>query len=140
VADDGEDAPFSLGFAELDSQNPTRRIISAINLDTWLEALAPRDREIIELRAAGYDLDESAARLGMSRFAVCRRVKELGELLAEHAGMPDAVHRREPKHGKANEEPAPESGIRTKATRGRPKKSVASPAWHKPSRRVRRAA
>jgi hypothetical protein len=140
VADDVEDTPFSLGFAELDSQNPTRRIISAINLETWLEALAPRDRKLIELRAAGFDLDESATKLGMSRFAVCRRVKELGELLAEHAGMPEAVHRRELKRAKSSEEAPPESSIRAKVTRGRPKKSVASPAWHKPSRRVRRAA
>ncbi|MDC3956265.1 hypothetical protein KEG38_20560 [Polyangium jinanense] len=140
VADDMEDTSFSLGFAELDSTNPTRRIISAISLNEWLETLTPRDRELIELRAAGYDLDESAEKLGLTRFAVCRRVKELGELLAQHAGMPDAVHRRQLKHAKASEEPAPESGIREKVTRGRPKKSVASPAWHKPSRRVRRAA
>jgi hypothetical protein len=139
VVDDVAEAPGHLGFAELDSANPTRRIISAISLNEWLETLAPRDRELIELRSAGYDLDESAEKLGMNRFAVCKRVKALGEFLAEHAGMPDAVHRRESKRSAASEEAPPESGIRTK-TRGRPRKSAASQAWHKPSRRVRRAA
>jgi len=137
---DNQESNADIGRARSRSLNPTGRIISAVSLNEWLQELAPRDRELIELRAAGYDLDESAAKLGISRFGVCRRVKELGEFLVKHAGMPDAVHRQKLKRAKASEEPAPESGIRTKVTRGRPKKSVGSPAWHKPSRRVRRAA
>ena len=112
-------------------------------LTAWRRPCAralPGQAEVCAWRAAGHDLDEIGTALGMDRVAVCRRVKVLGELLAEHAGMPDAVHRRQFKRAKASEEPAPESGIRAKVTRDRPKKSVASPAWHKPSRRLRRAA
>ncbi|UQA61358.1 sigma-70 family RNA polymerase sigma factor [Polyangium aurulentum] len=142
VADDVEEAPVHLGFAELDTANPTKRIISAISLNEWLETLSPRDRELVELRAAGYDLDESAEKLGTSRFMVCRRIKELGESLAEHAGMLDCVYRRQWKRSAAGEEEAPESGVQVKKTRGRPIKSQAPTSITKdrPSRRVRRAA
>ena len=145
VNDDPEDTSIDLGFAELDSSNPTRRIISGISLNEWLDTLGPDDRELIELRAAGYDLDEIAEKLGTSRFAVCRRVKELGLSLAEHAGLQNMVRRKRPNGTDTIEEAVPESGVpesgvRAKVTRGRQKKVVASPASHKPSRRVWRAA
>ena len=145
VADDVEDTSIDLGFAELENSNPTRRIISALSLNEWLGS---QDRELIELRAAGYDLDEIAGRLRISRFEVCRRVKKLGLSLAEHAGMQDMVRRRRPNGADAIEEEdeltpesgVPESGVRAK--RGRPRKAQAPLATtqSRPSRRVRRAA
>jgi DNA-directed RNA polymerase specialized sigma24 family protein len=101
VVDEVDGAPVHIGFAELDSTNPTKQIVSAISLEEWLETLAPRDRELIELRAAGYDLEESAERLGWSATAVCRRVKQLGEELAEHAGMQSRVYRQQRERLKA---------------------------------------
>ncbi|MRG94632.1 hypothetical protein [Polyangium spumosum] len=138
---DNVESNADVGRARAYSLNPTGRIISAISLNEWLATLAPRDRLLIELRAAGHDLDEIGSVLGMDRVAVCRRVKALGELLAEHAGMPAAVHRRQLKRAKASEEPAPESGVRAK-TRGRPRKTPApvSTKRDRPSRWARRAA
>ncbi|MDI3284717.1 hypothetical protein [Polyangium sp. 15x6] len=88
-------------------------------MNEWLETFSPRDRELVELRAAGHDLDESAEKLGTSRFMVCRRIKELDELLAEHADMPDCVYRRQWKRSRAGEEAPPESGVQMKKTRSR---------------------
>jgi hypothetical protein len=148
---DNTEASSDIGRARSKALNPTNRIIGAISLNEWLDSLDTEDRELIELRAAGYDLDEIAGRLGSSRFEICRRVKKLGLSLAEHADMPDMVRRRQSTQATATEERAPESGIpesgvpesgvRAK-TRGRPKKAQAPFAitQSRPSRRVRRAA
>ena len=140
VADDVEDTAASLGFAEINSSNPTRRIVSAISLHEWLATLGTDDRELIELRVAGYDLDESAEKLGMSRFSVCRRIKQLGEDLARHADLPDSVHRRKLRRTKAREDAPPESGVRRRE-RGRSREQAALPGTRNMmSRRLRRAA
>jgi hypothetical protein len=57
---DEDEAPVGFGLAEATSANPTRRIISAINLAAWLAELPAEDRHMIELRAAGYGLEETA--------------------------------------------------------------------------------
>jgi hypothetical protein len=142
---DEDDAPVGFGLAEATSTNPTRRILSAINLVAWLQDLPAEDRRMIELRAAGFDLEEIAGELGTSKFAVCRRIKELGEDLAKHAGLPDAVHRRLLKCTTMHEGAPPDSGIRP-TVRGRPRKSQApisstrSSTGDVPTRRGRRAA
>jgi hypothetical protein len=43
----------------------------------------------------------------MSRFSVCGRIKQLGEDLARHAGLPDSIHRRKLRRTKAREDAPP---------------------------------
>lgn len=93
--DDGEghqtgrrDKPASIGFAELRCPSPLRKIHSARDLTAWLVELAAEDRRMLELRAAGYTLEETAAKLGMSLTAVFHACRRLGLALAERAGMP----------------------------------------------------
>jgi hypothetical protein len=138
---DEDGAPVGFGLAEATSSNPTLRILSAVNLTAWLAELLPEDRRMLELRATGFDLAEIAAQFGTSKFSVCRRIKELGEELAMHAGMPDSVHRRKLRRTTVHEEASPESGVRPRKQR-RPKKSKAhvSSTRNMPTRRVRRAA
>ncbi|WP_437723707.1 hypothetical protein [Sorangium sp. So ce861] len=108
---DEDEAPVSFGLAEATSSNPTRRILSAINLTTWLADLPADDRRMLELRAAGFDLEEISGEINSSTFAICRRIKELGESLARHAGLPDAVRRRQLKLTTIHEDPQPDSGV-----------------------------
>lgn len=74
--DDGHDDPL-LGLAAELSLNPTRRLVSAIDLGTWLDDLADSDVDALAMRMAGYTLDEIGEALGCSTssaFAKCRRL------------------------------------------------------------------
>jgi len=81
-----EGDPFAIGFAEKTSLNPHGRIVSAINLLDWLEELPAEDRRMLELRASGYTLEESAAMMGLSTSTIFAKSKRLGLALAERAG------------------------------------------------------
>jgi hypothetical protein len=39
-----------------------RRIVSALSLNEWLATLGGGDRELVELRAAGFDLEDERNR------------------------------------------------------------------------------
>jgi DNA-binding CsgD family transcriptional regulator len=82
---DEDEAPVGFGLAEATSSNPTRRILSAINLTAWLTELSPEDRRMLELRAAGHGLEEIAEKMGVSTSNVFVRCYRLGLALAEHA-------------------------------------------------------
>jgi hypothetical protein len=69
------------------SADPTRKILSAINVKPWLAELPASDRKLIEMRVAGHQLGELAAEVGGSTSGVCRRLKHLGRSLARHAGI-----------------------------------------------------
>ncbi|XXX76093.1 hypothetical protein WMF30_51435 [Sorangium sp. So ce134] len=120
--DDEDEAPFGFALAEATSSNPTRRILSAINLTAWLADLPADDRRMLELRAAGIDLEEISGEIGSSTFAICRRIEELGENLAGHAGLPDAVRRWQSKRTAIHEDAPPDSRVRRRE-RDRPGKS-----------------
>jgi DNA-directed RNA polymerase specialized sigma24 family protein len=84
---DDDEAPSGFGLAEATSANPTRRILSAINLSAWLTELSAEDRRMLELRAAGFGLEEIAEKMGVSTSCVFANCRRLGHALAEHAGI-----------------------------------------------------
>jgi hypothetical protein len=77
----------NIGFAERGNINPVMKILSAINLGKWLSGLEEQDRQMLELRAAGFTLEETGEKMGLSTSAVFSRCKRLGVELAEHAEL-----------------------------------------------------
>ncbi len=95
--DDGDDDERhedpSLGLARPGVRDPSDNVISELDLASWLEALPATDREMLELRGAGYGLAEIAKVSNRSVARVFRRTRQLGEQLALRAGVvipPDA--------------------------------------------------
>lgn len=84
---DEDEAPIGFGLAEATSSNPTRRIISAVSLTAWLAELPVEDRHMLELRAAGLTLEETAEKMSVSTSCVFVNCRRLGLALAEHAGI-----------------------------------------------------
>jgi hypothetical protein len=114
------DKLVSIGFAELRCINPARNIHSAIDLTAWLAELPAEDRHMLELRASGYTLEETADKLGVSLsyvFATCRR---LGVALAEHAGIP--VEPRRHRDSNAEVKPASTRRLRVSMADALPRK------------------
>jgi len=87
LLEDGDQEHGLVGWAELDAQNPTRKLASAVDLKRWLRRLGPEDRVMLALRQAGHTLGGIAAAVGKSTSAVFARLRELGEELAEVAGV-----------------------------------------------------
>lgn len=80
-------APLDDGLAKALSQNPERRLRSAIDLSRWLDELSDDDRVALADRMSGEDLRTIGAKLGVSTPTACRRLYELGHLLAQRAGI-----------------------------------------------------
>ena len=116
---DEDDAPLGFGFADATSSNPTRRILSAIDLAAWLDDLPPEDRHMLKLRAAGYGLEEIAEKMKISTSCVFANCKRLGLALAEHAGMRIGSKKRKdrapsrPRAVAIEQQEAPISEVRT---------------------------
>lgn len=73
---DHDDDPL-LGLAAELALNPTRRIVSAIDLCAWLDDLDGDDVDVLAMRMAGFTLDEIGEALDCSTsgaFARCRRL------------------------------------------------------------------
>ena len=87
LLDDGGEEHGLVGWAELDARNPAGKLASAVDLETWLRSLGPQDRMMLALRQAGHTLGGIAAAMGRSTSAVFARLRELGEELAEVAGV-----------------------------------------------------
>ena len=89
--DDGDDDETredqSLGLARLGLNNPEANVISELDLTDWLETLPTTEREMLELRGAGYGLAEIAKATARSVAGVSRRTRQLGEQLALRAGV-----------------------------------------------------
>jgi hypothetical protein len=121
------DKPTSIGFAEARCSNPVRKLNSAVDLTAWLKELPAEDRRMLELRAAGYTLEETADELGVSLTSVFHNCRRLGVALAEHAGIPIELRKHKTDKGDAS----PTSTRRTRAsvaetpatTRGGPRKT-----------------
>jgi len=73
-------------------------------ITAWLGELAPQDRRMLELRAAGYTLEETADELGVSLTSVFHNCRRLGIALAEHAGIHIELRPHKLRH--AEEQPA----------------------------------
>lgn len=68
--------------------HPVRQILCTIDLTAWLAKLAPEDWRMLELRAAGLTLEETADELGVSLTMVFHAYRRLGFALAKRAGFP----------------------------------------------------
>ncbi len=105
--------PISVGFAELRCTNPTRKIHSAIDLNAWLAELPAEDQHMLELRAAGYGLEEIAREFGVSTSNIFIRCRNLGLALAERAGISVKPRTKTRKLIKSTRgQKAPASGVR----------------------------
>jgi hypothetical protein len=85
--DDQREQDPSLGLARLGVSNPETNWLSAMDLDTWLGELAAEDREMVELRGAGFGLADIGRATRRSVAGVFRRTRQLGHDLAERAGI-----------------------------------------------------
>jgi hypothetical protein len=119
--DDGEghrlekkDRPVTIGFAEMRCNNPVRKILSAVDLTAWLAELPAVDRHMLELRAAGYTLEEIGDKVGVPLTAVFYNCRRLGLALAERAGIPIDPRTHKPH----NPEKQPGSTRRVRAAAG----------------------
>lgn len=74
-----------LGLAEAMAANPVRKLVSAIDLEAWLDGLSEDDQVLLAMRMAGYKLKPIAKRLGISTSAAWARCRELGHDLAQRA-------------------------------------------------------
>ena len=100
---DKRDKPMSFGFAEARCSNPTRNLNSAVDIVAWLAELPAEDRHMLELRAAGFTLEETADEVGVPLTAVFANCRRLGLALAERAGIP--IEPRKHKDRRAEEQP-----------------------------------
>ena len=85
--DDGDEEQGLFGLAEVMANNPSRKIVSALDLEAWLGRLGPEDRMMLALRQAGHTLGGIGGAMGHSTSAVFARLRALGEELAEVAGV-----------------------------------------------------
>ena len=93
VNEDGEfveetTAAFTIGLGEATSTDPTDKLLSAIDLQAWLEELPDADQELLALRLAGSTLKEVATHLRISITAAFERLRTLGRELAYRSGLP----------------------------------------------------
>jgi hypothetical protein len=85
--DDGEEEQALFGWAEPDAISPARMLASAVDLERWLGKLDPADRMMLALRQCGHTLGAIGVALGRSTSSIFKRLRELGEALAEVAGV-----------------------------------------------------
>lgn len=78
------------GLATALQTNPTRDIISAVDLEAWVAALPEQDPELLAMRMEGSTLGDIAERLDVSVSKVFSRLELLGLQLADRAGLPVA--------------------------------------------------
>jgi hypothetical protein len=83
-----------IGWAEPFDANPLKKIISALDLGLWVSGLDEQDRRLLELRMAGHTLEEIGGELDMSTSTVCKRCRELGQVLALETGTTFTCERR----------------------------------------------
>jgi hypothetical protein len=76
-----------LGFAEPEVPNPARKLVSALDLEKWIDGLGDQDRLMLALRQGGHTLTEIGIMVGRSTSFVFTRLNELGRELAERAGL-----------------------------------------------------
>jgi hypothetical protein len=78
LLDDGDEQQGLVGWAELEAQNPAKKLASAVDLERWLGRLTQEDRMMLALRQAGHTLGGIAAAIGRSTSAVFKRLRQLG--------------------------------------------------------------
>jgi hypothetical protein len=94
-----EDAEMVIGLADGLAQDPTPKIIGALDLASWADTLAPGDRAVLAARYEGHTLKETAEAMGSTISPVFARLKRLGTELARRAEIelgPKLTRRRAP--------------------------------------------
>jgi len=81
------DRALEIGLAEALAASPERKLNSAHDLRQWVGDLSFRDQAILELKMAGYTLEQIAHELDLGISTVCQRAKALGLELARRAGV-----------------------------------------------------
>jgi hypothetical protein len=97
-----EQGDLVIGLADGLAQDPTVRLISAIDLASWASTLPAADRAVLAARYQGCTLQETAQAQGSSISCVFARLKRLGGELAQRAGVtikPKPRKRRAPQLG-----------------------------------------
>jgi hypothetical protein len=82
-----EDRAVHLAFSQRTSRDPAPFLDSAIDLGAWLAHLEDDDRTIVAARYAGDSLKEVATATGRSISGVFSRLRELGNAVADRAGV-----------------------------------------------------
>jgi DNA-directed RNA polymerase specialized sigma24 family protein len=85
IQDRGEADMF--GLAEAMANNPVKRIVSAIDLESWLAELPDDDRALLSMRMAGCGWTEIGAALCISGSSAWSRCRNLGRELSERAHL-----------------------------------------------------
>ena len=78
------------GLATALQTSPQRDIVSAIDLEAWVASLPEPDQQLLAMRQAGSTLGDIAEHLDVSTSKVFSRMKLLGLMLADRAGLPVA--------------------------------------------------
>ena len=97
-----EQGDLVIGMAEGLADDPSAKIISAIDLERWTGTLPAADRAVLAARYEGFTLNETARSQDSSISAVFARLKRLGAELATRAGVtikPKPRKRRAPPLG-----------------------------------------
>lgn len=103
-----EDGNVVIGLADGLAQDPTPRIIGAIDLADWACSLPERDRTLLAARYEGFTLNETAQAMDSSISSVFARLKRLGGELAQRAGVTITKKQRKRRaHGLGHELPCP---------------------------------
>jgi len=74
--------------------NPTRQILSAIDLTAWMSSLPDDDQVLLSMRMAGHRLKSIGKKLGIRTERVWSRCRRLGYELAERAQLDIPSSRR----------------------------------------------
>jgi hypothetical protein len=94
-----EDGEVVIGLADGLAQDPTPKIIGALDLASWADTLGPDDRAVLVARYEGHTLKETAEAMGSTISPVFARLKRLGTELARRAEIeiqPRPARRRAP--------------------------------------------
>jgi DNA-directed RNA polymerase specialized sigma24 family protein len=82
-----EDRAIHLAISQRTSRDPAPFLDSAIDLGAWLAQLEDDDRAIVAARYGGDSLKEIGAATGRSISGVFSRLRELGNAVADRAGV-----------------------------------------------------
>ena len=94
-------------------RNPTRDIISSIDLRTWVSELSAEDRTLLKARFSGEDLATAGSLVGVSAATACRRLRALGLALSERCGIPIDLERE--RRGRRPARPVPPAPARPRS-------------------------
>jgi hypothetical protein len=83
-----------LGLADFMVANPTREILSAIDLTAWMSSLPDDDQVLLSMRMAGHRLKSIGKKLGIRTERVWSRCRQLVYELAERAQLDIPSSRR----------------------------------------------